>query len=246
MLIASQRLKRALNVDGQHQRTACRGVGSGWHCHLPTRYSSTFLPPFGNGALQSGGVKSESAMSSLAASRADNFYFPPEFDPQQGSLNAQRGTHALGKRAKHIDKGIITVRCATLISRSYPHTERTPTVRGPSLCVLMVRLDGVLSSTASRRRSPSGAPAAASKFPKVCPSVRRSPRGSPCSPRENPADGWPRRGRELRQPRGCIGVYCEWNRVRLRDAAFHSKLSVVQRDARTLFSSICCVRCDGQ
>jgi coiled-coil domain-containing protein 130 len=52
-------------------------------------------------------------MSSLAASRADNFYFPPDFDPNQGSLNAQQGTHALGKRAKHIDKGIITVRYAT-------------------------------------------------------------------------------------------------------------------------------------
>mmetsp|Transcript_37256 Transcript_37256/g.71434 ORF Transcript_37256/g.71434 Transcript_37256/m.71434 type:complete len:315 (+) Transcript_37256:66-1010(+) len=49
-------------------------------------------------------------MSSLAASRADNFYFPPDFDPSKGGLNAQQGTHALGKRAKHIDQGVLTIR----------------------------------------------------------------------------------------------------------------------------------------
>jgi hypothetical protein len=26
-------------------------------------------------------------MSSLAAARADNFYYPPDFDPKKGSLN---------------------------------------------------------------------------------------------------------------------------------------------------------------
>lgn len=30
-------------------------------------------------------------MSSLAAARADGFYFPPEYDPSKGSLNKVRG-----------------------------------------------------------------------------------------------------------------------------------------------------------
>lgn len=29
-------------------------------------------------------------------------YYPPDYDPSKGSLNAQRGTHALGARAKNL------------------------------------------------------------------------------------------------------------------------------------------------
>ena len=85
-------------------------------------------------------------MSSLAASRADNFYFPPEFDPAQGSLNAQRGTHALGKRAKHIDKGIITVRCAPLHSLAC-----TPTLADCATVAMSSAACGQQHHTAMRR-----------------------------------------------------------------------------------------------
>ncbi|KAL9263949.1 putative splicing factor YJU2B [Drosera capensis] len=36
--------------------------------------------------------------SSLAAARADNFYYPPEWDPSQGSLNKFHGQHAERER----------------------------------------------------------------------------------------------------------------------------------------------------
>ncbi|KAL9226032.1 hypothetical protein vseg_001887 [Gypsophila vaccaria] len=49
-------------------------------------------------------------MSSLAAARADNFYYPPEWDPSQGSLNTFHGQHALRERAKKIDQGILVIR----------------------------------------------------------------------------------------------------------------------------------------
>ncbi|XP_019462291.1 PREDICTED: coiled-coil domain-containing protein 130-like [Lupinus angustifolius] len=49
-------------------------------------------------------------MSSLAAARADNFYYPPEWDPSQGSLNKFHGQHALRERAKKIDQGILVIR----------------------------------------------------------------------------------------------------------------------------------------
>ncbi|KAJ9112562.1 hypothetical protein QFC19_000579 [Naganishia cerealis] len=40
-----------------------------------------------------------------------NKYFPPDFDPRKTeTLNEYRGVHALGKRAKDIDKGILVVR----------------------------------------------------------------------------------------------------------------------------------------
>ena len=40
-----------------------------------------------------------------------NKYYPPDFDPQKTqTLNDYRGVHALGKRAKDIDKGILVVR----------------------------------------------------------------------------------------------------------------------------------------
>lgn len=49
-------------------------------------------------------------MSTLAAARADNFYFPPEWDPSQGGLNKFHGQHALRERAKKIDQGILVIR----------------------------------------------------------------------------------------------------------------------------------------
>ncbi len=40
-----------------------------------------------------------------------NKYYPPDFDPRQTqTLNDYRGVHALGKRAKDVDKGILVVR----------------------------------------------------------------------------------------------------------------------------------------
>ncbi|KLO10245.1 DUF572-domain-containing protein [Schizopora paradoxa] len=40
-----------------------------------------------------------------------NKYYPPDYDPQQhNSLNAYRGKHALGDRARKIDKGILITR----------------------------------------------------------------------------------------------------------------------------------------
>ncbi|CAK9188358.1 unnamed protein product [Ilex paraguariensis] len=49
-------------------------------------------------------------MSSLAAARADNFYYPPEWSPKKGSLNKFRGQHALRERARKIDQGILIIR----------------------------------------------------------------------------------------------------------------------------------------
>lgn len=49
-------------------------------------------------------------MSSLAAARADNFYYPPEWDPSQGGLNKFHGQHALRERARKIDQGILVIR----------------------------------------------------------------------------------------------------------------------------------------
>ncbi|KAI5062898.1 hypothetical protein GOP47_0021445 [Adiantum capillus-veneris] len=47
-------------------------------------------------------------MSSLAAARADNFYYPPEWTSQQGLLNKIQGQHPLHKRAKKLDQDILT------------------------------------------------------------------------------------------------------------------------------------------
>ncbi|KAK9816015.1 hypothetical protein WJX74_011065 [Apatococcus lobatus] len=49
-------------------------------------------------------------MSSLAAARADNFYYPPNFDPKKGGLNKQQGQHPLRERAKKLDEGILVIR----------------------------------------------------------------------------------------------------------------------------------------
>jgi coiled-coil domain-containing protein 130 len=48
--------------------------------------------------------------STLAAARADNFYYPPEWTPDQGGLNKFNGQHALRERAKKIDQGILVIR----------------------------------------------------------------------------------------------------------------------------------------
>ncbi|KAL8428413.1 hypothetical protein ACSSS7_007239 [Eimeria intestinalis] len=50
-------------------------------------------------------------MSSLAAARADGYYYPPGFDPEtHGSLNRYQGIHPLGERAKNLHLGILVVR----------------------------------------------------------------------------------------------------------------------------------------
>ncbi|KAI3438311.1 hypothetical protein D9Q98_000745 [Chlorella vulgaris] len=51
-------------------------------------------------------------MSTLAAARADNFYFPPGWDPSKGSLNKFQGSHgALGDRARKLkSEGILVIR----------------------------------------------------------------------------------------------------------------------------------------
>lgn len=48
--------------------------------------------------------------STLAAARADNFYYPPEWEPKKGGLNKFNGQHALRERAKKIDQGILVIR----------------------------------------------------------------------------------------------------------------------------------------
>ncbi|BDA46914.1 Coiled-coil domain-containing protein 130 homolog [Coccomyxa sp. Obi] len=49
-------------------------------------------------------------MSTLAAARADNFYYPPEWDPSKGGLNKFQGQHPLRERAKKLDQGILVIR----------------------------------------------------------------------------------------------------------------------------------------
>ncbi|KAF5341877.1 hypothetical protein D9611_001457 [Ephemerocybe angulata] len=39
-----------------------------------------------------------------------NKYYPPDWDPSKGGLNKYQGKHALGDRARKIDKGILIVR----------------------------------------------------------------------------------------------------------------------------------------
>ncbi|KAK1928616.1 Coiled-coil domain-containing protein 130 [Phytophthora citrophthora] len=41
-------------------------------------------------------------MSSLAATQADGYYYPTQWRPEHGSLNAFHGSHPLGKRAKNL------------------------------------------------------------------------------------------------------------------------------------------------
>ncbi|CAI5504578.1 unnamed protein product [Closterium sp. Naga37s-1] len=48
--------------------------------------------------------------STLAAARADNFYYPPEWTPEQGSLNKFQGQHPLRERAKKLGDGILVIR----------------------------------------------------------------------------------------------------------------------------------------
>lgn len=51
-------------------------------------------------------------MSSLSASRADNFYYPPGYEPSKhGSINKFQGSHPLGKRADRLQsEGILIIR----------------------------------------------------------------------------------------------------------------------------------------
>eukprot|EP00457_Paulinella_chromatophora_P008174 gb/GEZN01008203.1/.p1 GENE.gb/GEZN01008203.1/~~gb/GEZN01008203.1/.p1 ORF type:complete len:415 (+),score=78.98 gb/GEZN01008203.1/:187-1431(+) len=51
-------------------------------------------------------------MSSLKAARADNFYYPPEWDPSKGNMEQWEGLAPghLGKRAKHQAIGVLVIR----------------------------------------------------------------------------------------------------------------------------------------
>eukprot|EP00644_Phytophthora_capsici_P015777 jgi/Phyca11/577127/estExt2_Genewise1.C_PHYCAscaffold_1020082 len=50
-------------------------------------------------------------MSSLAAAQADGYYYPTQWRPEHGSLNAFHGSHPLGKRAKDLARdGVLVVR----------------------------------------------------------------------------------------------------------------------------------------
>jgi len=49
-------------------------------------------------------------MSTIAAARADNFYYPPEWDPSKGGLNKFQNSHPLGVRAKKLGQGILVIR----------------------------------------------------------------------------------------------------------------------------------------
>lgn len=46
----------------------------------------------------------------MAERRAVNKYYPPEWDPSKGSVNAARNSHPLRARARKLDQGILVVR----------------------------------------------------------------------------------------------------------------------------------------
>lgn len=52
-------------------------------------------------------------MSTLKASRADNYYFPPSYNSVGGSINKFQKSHPLGDRAKKLDQGILVIRYET-------------------------------------------------------------------------------------------------------------------------------------
>ncbi|KAL5650478.1 hypothetical protein ACJX0J_041287, partial [Zea mays] len=94
--VLGRRSSRAVRHRARHGRHHCcrrrrRKVGIVVDLFLP------FFHPGGN-------------MSSLAAARADNFYYPPEWSPKKGGLNKFHGQHALRERARKLDQGILIIR----------------------------------------------------------------------------------------------------------------------------------------
>jgi hypothetical protein len=83
--------------------------------------SAAKVPQRRRGVALTSSPSAPPAMSSLAAARADNFYYPPEWTPDQGGLNKFRGTHALGKRASKLNQGILVIRCVRRHAREGVH-----------------------------------------------------------------------------------------------------------------------------
>jgi hypothetical protein len=117
-------------------------------------------------------------MSSLAAARADNFYYDPGWTPAAGSLNTYHGTHALGKRASKLkSQGILVIRCVSPQPQgSRAAGGRQLLVKGEArwrsllLATLSARLCVLtppLSCAALRCLSTCGAPAVATSLPKA-------------------------------------------------------------------------------
>lgn len=68
-----------------------------------------------------------------------NKYYPPDYDSRQtSSLNQYRGVHALGVRAKDIDKGILVVRWVQVLLSLHMHDSARQTNR---LCILCAGLN---------------------------------------------------------------------------------------------------------
>ena len=69
-------------------------------------------------------------MSTLAATKADGFYYPPDWTPEGGSASLARKFNkngSLGKRANKLHEGKLTVRFSRVLRRT--HTSRSaPTI----------------------------------------------------------------------------------------------------------------------
>ena len=116
-------------------------------------------------------------MSSLAAARADNFYYDPGWTPAAGSLNTYHGTHALGKRASKLkSQGILVIRCVSPEARGGRAAGgRQRKCPGSALEVLVLVLQRATprvltpprTCAASRCLSTCGAPAVATSLPRA-------------------------------------------------------------------------------
>ncbi|KAI4386450.1 hypothetical protein MLD38_004381 [Melastoma candidum] len=56
------------------------------------------------------GVSSSPETLRLPRPGPDNFYYPPEWTPEKGSLNQFHGEHAFWERAWKLDQGVLIIR----------------------------------------------------------------------------------------------------------------------------------------